>query len=830
MRAWLSVTAAVLLSAGCSCDFFDSGDVDAGPRNGGVGDPCFTDTGCRSGLVCDDTNRCAPSGTGVEGSVCVLSGDCMDGLFCGPRRVCEAAGDGADGDDCQGTADCQQGLLCTVEGFGYRCRAAGDGDLSDPCGSDVDCLAGLACVVGDGGARTCQNPAIGSGDAGAGRPPLLPPWTGADCVEDAADPPRAYFEVPRGDDTDGDFYRLPFPNDVRRTATGLDLTGHPRPATALPVDVLGRTIAAAEQDLDGFATNPVVFFRFSRPYEWGDVNGDRVRLVDVTPGSPEFGRDLGRGWLTTAGPITRYICPNWLSVRRGHGAPLRPGTTYALILLDGIRTDAASGNVPFEPSPDLEALLGDTAPTGAPLDAAWDRYQLLRDWLAQAETPAVGDVLNAAVFTTQRATDAVPALRNVIRGGPAPSLSDVTVCADGVASPCDDGGLRACGPESSAYWEIHARVALPQFQQGTPPFETPEDGGGIEYDASGAPVVARSEDVCMVMTVPKVPAAPAEGFPVLFWAHGTGGAFTAPIGNGFAEDLATADGGAGPANAVTVAIDMPQHGSRRGASTRDPDGLVFNFANPRAARDNFLQGAADLLALVYWAEGYVLPAAEAPTDFDVRFDPARFAILGHSQGASHASLMVPYEPGVLAVLLSGLGGDLTESLLTKTRPVNIARAVPLALLDPDRDGNLTAGANHPALALIQMLYEPVDAVNYGRHYHREPIDMRGRHVMMTFGLGDSFSTERTMAAFARSASLPQVSPELVDIGLGDALPPPVSGNVTVEMTDYTVGLRQYEPETGRDGHHVLTEQPQTRGDALRFLLQALAGATPTIGE
>lgn len=829
MRAWLLVLAVSLLTAGCSCDFFDSGEADAGPRNGGVGDPCFADTNCRAGLVCDEENRCGPSGEGAEGSVCVLSGDCMEGLFCGPRRVCEPAGDGADGADCQGTADCEQGLVCTVEGFGFRCRAAGAGDLGDACGSDVDCLAGLSCTVGDGGARTCQSAAIAGGDGGVGAPPLLPPWTGADCVEDASDPPRAYFEVPRGGEGDGDFYRLPFPNDVRRTASGLDLSGHPRPDDALPVDVLGRVIDAAEEDLDGFATNPVVYFRFSRPYEWGDVTGERVRLVDLTPGSPEAGRDLGRGWLTTAGPITRYICPNWLSVRRGHGAPLRPGTTYAVILLDGIRTDAEGGNVPFEPSPDLEALLADTAPA-APLDAAWDRYQLLRDWLAQAETPDASEILNATVFTTQSATAPVPALREAIRAQSAPTLSDVTVCADGVESPCADGGLRACGPASDAYWELHARIALPQFQQGTPPFEDPEDGGAIAYDASGAPTVARTDDVCLVMTVPKVPAAPASGFPVVFWAHGTGGAFTAPIGNGFAGDLATADGGAGVAQAVTVAIDMPQHGSRRGDSTRSPDGLVFNFANPRAARDNFLQGAADLFALVYWAEGFVLPAADAPTDFDVRFDPARFAILGHSQGASHASLMIPYEPGVIATVLSGLGGDLTESMLTKTRPVNIAAAVPLALLDPDRAGNLAAGDNHPALALVQMLYEPVDAVNYGRHYHREPIDLTGRHVLQTYGLGDSFSTERTMAAFARSATLPHVSPQLVDIGLGDPVPAPVSGNVTIEMTDFTVGLRQYAPETGRDGHHVLTESPQTRADALRFLLQALAGVTPPIGE
>jgi len=249
-----------------------------------------------------------------------------------------------------------------------------------------------------------------------------------------------------------------------------------------------------------------------------------------------------------------------------------------------------------------------------------------------------------------------------------------------------------------------------------------------------------------------------------------------------------------------VGIDMPLHGSRRGGSTRDPDVLVFNFANPRAARDNFLQGAADLMSLVYWAGGYALAAADAPGDFGVSFDPSRVVVWGHSQGATHAQLMVPHEPGVLAVLLSGAGGDLTESLLTKTRPVNIAGAVPLALLDPDGSGNLVAGDQHPALALFQMYYESVDPVNYGRYYHREPPDMMGRHVFMTFGIGDTFTPEQTMQAFARSASLPQVMPQLTNLGVGD------------------------------DGLFVSTQTTQGRADTTRFIQEALlTGVVPPIG-
>ena len=822
----LGIASAILL-AGCSCDFFGSSHPDAGPRDSGVGDPCTEDLSCRMGLVCGAGGTCQPPGTGLEGSVCVFSADCMDGLYCDAGRTCAAAGVGADGADCTGTADCLQGFLCGPEGFGFRCREAGGGDLGDACTAELDCLAGLSCLPVPSGDLQCGSPPLGDGGV-APRPPLIPRWPGETCAVDEG-PPTAYFAVPRGDGTDRDFYRLPFPNDVRRTASGLDLSGHATPGDALSLDVLGRTIAAAEEDLDGFATNPVIYFRFSRPYEWSDVTGERVLLIDLTPTSPEYGANVGRSWLTTSGPITRYICPNWLAVRRGHGAPLRAGTTYATILLRGIRTDESGGHLDFERSADLDQLLSPVPPTVEPLASAYAKYAPLRGWLTGVDTPAAAEVLDATVFTTQDPTAVVRGLRTVIRSGPAPTVRDVTVCDAGVTSPCDDGEARRCSPANPDFWEIHARIDLPQFQQGTPPFETPEDGGGIA-SAAGLPIVARTESVCMMMTIPKLASAPTSGFPVVIYAHGTGGAFTAPIGNGLARTFAVDDGGGGAPRAVTIGLDMPLHGSRRGDSTRSPDVLVFNFANPRAARDNFLQGAADLMSVVYWAESYVLAAADAPTDFDVLFDPSRIAVWGHSQGATHAQLIVAHETSLVAALLSGAGGDLTESLLTKTRPVNIAAAVPLALLDVDGSGALVAQDNHPALALFQMFYERVDPVNFGRHVYAEPIGGVSRHVFMTYGIGDSYSTERTLSAYARSARFPIASPVLNDVGLGMAVAPPVSGNITVAGTPFTIAMRQYMPDAGDDGHFVATQTTDGRADTTRFMLEALAGRTPPIGE
>jgi hypothetical protein len=848
MRAlrWTDLAVPMLaLGLGLGCDLFGTPGTD--PDGGGVsvtgrfGDACTVPMDCNDGLGCID-GTCGFLGTTVEGAACRRSGECIEGFYCAPgTRVCEPAGTGEDGADCAFDGDCVAGLVCTIEGFGGRCRAGGTGDIGTRCTGQGDCLAGLSCIGASADNQICTDPLVARDENGDplldedGNPiviPSLPPfWPGETCVEEDGEPVEAYFRVPRGEGADRDFYRLPYPNDVRRTDGGLDLTGHPSPGTVLPFDILAQYIEASEGDLEGFATNPTVYFRFSRPYEFGDINGDTVLLYDL-----ETGGLLGRSWLVSAGPFTRYICPNWVGVRTGPGAPLRPGRTYAAILTTGIRsTDGET----FQRGADLDALLAETAPSDATLAAAYPAYAPLRAFLAEGVEgrPTSAEVLNAAVFTTQDAQAPIPALREAIRAEAAPTLSDLTVCADGVASPCDDGEQRTCATDER-YWEVHGRIGLPVFQEGTAPYELPEDGGGITYDADGVPQRVRTEDVCMVMTIPKVAAVPEEGFPVVLYGHGTGGASTSPVRNGLAGQFASEDGGAGVANAVTIGFDLPQHGTRRGDSDRDPDGLVFNFLNPRAARDVFLQGSADMMAIVYWLESASVPSTELPGTFDdgaVTFDATRIAVFGHSQGATHAALILPHEPSVFAFLLSGAGGDLAQSLLTKTQPVDIASAVPFALLDADGDGRLVGGAFHPTMQLFQQFFERVDPVNYGLHYFREPVEGRPvPHIFMTYGIGDTFSTEETQQALARAARFPQVTPELSEVDLGlPTVAPGVQGNVARggELEPVTIALRQYQQtDPDDDGHFVAFREDAGRADVVRFLLQALAGATPQVGD
>jgi pimeloyl-ACP methyl ester carboxylesterase len=283
--------------------------------------------------------------------------------------------------------------------------------------------------------------------------------------------------------------------------------------------------------------------------------------------------------------------------------------------------------------------------------------------------------------------------------------------------------------------------------------------------------------------------------------------------------------------AASLGIDLPGHGTRRGGSERPPEELFFNFLNPRAARDNVAQGAADLMALVRWARNYFLPGTNSPTGRTISFDADRIALFGHSQGALHTVLMLPYEPDVAAAVLSGNGAYLTESLLNKTKPFDIAGALPFALLDANSDRELDGGSFHPVLAIFQMYFERVDGINFAYRLQTEPEASAptGHHVFMTYGLYDSYSPEPTQKAYARAADLPTVGEDLANLGQTRA-EPPLGANADLGGVARTIGLRQYTPSSGEDGHFVAFDAVKGRPDVLRFLLQALSGQTPEIGQ
>lgn len=785
----------------------------------GVGEACAVDGECRSGLGCEAAS-CQPAGTTAAGAPCLISPECGAGLYCSFTGLCAQAGAGAEGAPCASGADCQADHVCVLAGFQGTCAPGGERDVGQPCQGLADCYGGLRCA-GDG---TC---AAGSALFGA------PFFAGVACADDGAveGPSRFFFEVPRGGTVVEDFYRLPFPNDVRRVQGRLDLSGHPVPGQGLlGVDLVARLIEALEADLGGWGTNPTIFFRASA---WIDTKtvvatGDAktVRMVNLTEGSPAYGKDLELGWFATT-ERDKYVCRNTLRLHRPWSRPLAPGATYAVVITTGVTTAPAKdeqGRVqpgkPLTPDADFAAMLTAGAPDDADLARAWGAYAPLRAWIATGAVEA-DELVAGTVFTTDRVRDPLPRLRKAVDARPASPFADWTLCGAGIASPCDDGltgdaHVRGCFAESDAFYEVHARVTLPVFQRGTRPYLEPTDGGDVRFQDDTAEVVGE-EAVCVALTVPKGVDMPASGWPVALYAHGTGGTFRSHVSEGLAASISRVEESGEALGVAVLGYDQVMHGDRR-HSELSPDTLVYNFANPRAARGNLLQAAADNLALARALPGVVVPAEASPTGAEIRFDPARVTFIGHSQGGTSGPLAMPWAREVSLAVYSGAGGSLVLSLLGKSSPVPILAGVKLALQDP------AVGATHPVLSLAQMYFDAVDPLNYAALQFAFPEEgTTGRHVLHTYGLDDTYTPPECIKALAGAMYVTLAQPVLDDIGGVAKAPPPITGN-WAGTTAVTV---EYAPD-GYDGHFVLFRSDDARRQLRAFLASALRDGTPTL--
>ncbi len=829
----------------------------------GLGERCASSGECRSGLNCL-MGTCQTAGTTALGMACTITLDCAGNAICGRSGTCEPAGDVPLGGTCTDTSSCVRGGVCfrSMPGLYGVCRAprgtvvrdsdggvmtddagsvnidgGSDGgtgsrdsgvtgsarDLGGRCADLLDCLAGLAC---DETTHTCLR-----GVPGGGLPTY---WPGEQCNDSAGRDAgmagtRAYFEIPAADGTPPhDFFRLPFPNDIRRDAmtTRINLRGFPRPgARLLGFDVVDRYVQQSERDLDGFGTNQTVFFRFSSNIDFGTLRLDgsaaTIRMIDLTTGQPTNSIRYGAN---TGG--NRYLCPNYLTIETGSGSPMEPGHTYVAYITTGIR-DAMSRDIVRDPG--LVEMLADTAPTEPVHLRAWNAYAPFRRYLMM-QSLAASTILNAAVFTTQQARRVVPLLRDVVRAQPMTMPTGFVRCDTGVRSPCDDGltgaaHIRGClGAADPNFEEIQGQVDVPVFQRGERPY-TMLPSGGIVLDAMGRPMVQSTERVCVTITVPRGPI-PAAGWAVVLYSHGTGGNYRSVITEGLARQFANIDLGGGTTSRVaTIGYEGVMHGARRGVGVTDsPDTLFFNFANPEAARDNVLQGAADVFAMVRALETLSLPMLPMAAD-TTRFDPRHIFFFGHSQGGTVGVPALAYEPNVAAIVLSGTGGDLRVSLTTKRRPVDIASLTPLVLQE------ISVDASHPALNVFQAFIEPADAANYGRLLmNQRPMGVPLRSILQTYGLGDTFSTPGTMQVVAGTIGLPAAG--MIPGGMmawpgGMPLALPVMGNIRQGAETATAALIEADPMGAYDGHFIAFRDMPTNQRVMNFVGTATT-AVPTL--
>lgn len=794
-----------------------------------IGEECSSTPGCRLGLECTD-GACEPAGTTPEGNGCVVSGECTDGQSCQPPLACLATGspvecgisaclpsaDLPENAACVDVGSCASGLRCNLIGFTGVCQPEGTGDVGQTCVGHEDCIDPLLCAppnqLRGGTDFTCQIPAAVATDV------FMP---AAECADLNPDEPfQVYFDVP-GDEPLDEFYRLPFPNDARLSADGIDMRGHHNPGFAFIGGAFVDAYLEAVSRMDGFSPNPAIFLRFSQNVDFATIvaGGETptLRFVNIDPDSPGYGNDLGFRWSITTGR-GKFICPRYMAIHTGWTNPLDHGTTYAVLLSNGIRS--SDGDLPTVPN-DFAAMVSANAPSDARLQDAWGSYAVLRDYLTDQGLSADA-LVGGTVFTTQDPDAEIPGLRAAARAEAAPTLSSITRCGAGVTGPCDDGEVGAC-VNADGVVEVHATYQAPIWQRGTRPYLTSDDGGDIVY-ANGLAQVQGTETMCVSFSIPPGEM-PAEGWPVAMFGHGTGGSFTSHISGGTAARLASIDLGDGdPVRMVSVGIDGSQHGPRRGGSELSEDTLFYNFINPLAAVGNVQQGAADYFTLTWMLENLDVNIDGVGP---LRFDTENLYYFGHSQGATVGGLFAPFETNLRAAVFSGAGGSLVLSLLNKTNPVDIAAGVQFVLTDGGTTGG-TIGDDDPLLNLLQTVIDPADPLNYAAGlFQKVDEDTRGLSVFQSYGTGDTYSPEPNQEAYARAAGLP--IPTGAERGLTGyrSTEYPVSGNFNVNETPVTAVLIPSVP-TDYDGHFVIFRDANLAAQSMEFLGTSVRNGVPTV--
>lgn len=852
------VTAACLLGAalvGPGCNE----DAIANPAVAGFQQPCTVELACRAPLECIG-GRCAPTGSAQSGEHCVISADCVEDSVC-VRGLCVEAGAGALGAPCASSVECVSGLRCGGgDAAPYRCVEGGMAYLGERCENSDECLPGLVC---DPISKRCATRYSGSWGASCRRDvdchrnddPWLclaeglcgglgpdggvqESWSGVRCEERAASDTgfRLYFE--RAAD---DFYRLPFPNDARRGEQGIDLAGHPAPPRSTGSTLVRSLIEASERDTlgyaRGFGPQQTVYMRFASPplfcgqgcgedrpprIEPGCMGADEelpsVYVVDLSRDETGsfVGFDTGVPFSWQASRSDRpYICGPWIGVRPNPNEPSssigwKPGRTYAVFVHSRVR--GCDGEVRVVSSQDVnfESAL-DPALPAAQRDQIWQAYLPLREWLSSSPTYPDGgtvrpeDLLGAAVFTVRDPSEAM----HRVAAWSEPSN-------EGADSPLRIAELRECGaPEcrSELFSAYLARFELPSFQVGRSPFSDGE--GQIDVNADGEVLSTGREVVAISVSVPAADA-PAEGWPVVVYGHGTGGDALSQFRDGISSELAGIDTDDGFARFAVVSIEQVGHGARRGSAELDPELLALSLNNPGARRGLRLQAAADQLAV---ARAIPLLSAELEAvagSSDVSLDAERIAWFGHSQGGEAQVLAVATLTGEASMVLSGVGGALMERWSEKSQPYSSSRVLRSALVDATMDDVRF----HPVVSLLQGYLEEVDPLAFAGSLTRGSRAIGGeKHVLLVVGEGDRVTPNASSLALARGLGGPYLDLD------GTGLPPgqgAVVGASELPLSE-TVGDRAvvtsiHAEAPDRDPHLVVFDNQRLASErAARFL-------------
>ena len=582
-------------------------------------------------------------------------------------------------------------------------------------------------------------------------------------------------------DDDG-FFGRPWPSDTRTIDGRPDMDGFPRRGEINLIDAYLEQI----EMLDGFGTHAPIFVPLDAEIsdlptadETATPDG-LLMLIDIDPSSRQRGR------ITPVNISQQLASTTWqrdklLAIQPVWGFPLRPRTTYALVLT----TDFVSA------------------------DDAWRDGQ---DWAG----------LDNTLLELRYDADRIGYALQFTTGDPVGEMARFTALIQGkLTMPPLDQHLERYW-QAPTYGAFRGSLWLPMWQHGKKPYLT--QGGGFIFDADGMPELAGWERANFTLTVPRDTPMPEAGWPLVIYGHGTGGDY---------QSFASGQSTHAPADALAqvgiaaFGVSLPLHGDR--GTAIDPALASFNYLNPESARACFRQAALDQLYLANLLSR--LPHRFETQDGPAHTDPDRIAYMGHSHGGLIGAIAAPFFGDTIkATFLSGAGGGISTTLVTRDAGDFDIQAILETALDFSDDDVLLE--THPVVAMVQTLAEVTDPINYAPYwFSRKPHwPTSPMHVLMTEGRHDLQTPPATAEALAAAGRLPIIAPvahispahQLVSDAFDTA---PTFGNREAwNGQRVSVGLVQFPDED----HFAIFNNDAAARLYTEFLRTALDGSPPWI--
>jgi hypothetical protein len=379
---------------------------------------------------------------------------------------------------------------------------------------------------------------------------------------------------------------------------------------------------------------------------------------------------------------------------------------------------------------------------------------------------------------------------------------------------------------------LKGTINYPQFQRGTPPFDTE---GLFEIDESGMPKKQRDEVAPVSVIIPKTPM-PQAGYPLLLSVHGSGGysvSLVTPISDDGEPGFPI--GPAFPVSRKGIALAgsaMPVNPERLPGAMETE---YLNLSNFPALRDTFRQGAIEQrLFLKALLRLEIPPSAlagctNAPTlpvgATSFKFDGDTVMLTGQSMGGMYTNIIGATEPRVRAVVPTGAGGYWAHFIfITPLYNGNIPTLLKLLL---GIDAGLPLGYLHPVPAIGAGALEPGDPIVYMPALARRPLEGHPvRPIYRPVGIGDSYFPTGTYDVVAlayghRQAGeiiWPEMQERLELMNEGELASYPVENEMKSEDgTPYTGVVAQYEGDGTYDPHALYSHHDGVKHQYACFL-------------